>query len=116
MIAHIVLFRPKSGVTSEQRRSFAQALAAVGRDIGEIKRAFVGRAVDLAVGYQQQLGETTYPYAAVIEFDDTSGLVAYLNHPTHAELGRLFWEFCDATTIVDVETADLDDGLGDFLV
>lgn len=116
MIAHIVLFRPKGGVTVDQKKSFAQALMVVGRDVPEIRRAFVGRSVAVDSGYHREFGDTTYPYAAVMEFEDREGLVAYLNHPSHRELGRLFWETCEATTIVEVETADLGQDLGDVLV
>jgi hypothetical protein len=116
VIAHIVFFNPKADVTAAEKRSFAQALTAVGRDVAAIERAYVGRAVAVDAGYERSFGETTYHYAAVLEFRDRDGLVAYLTHASHEVLGRLFWEFCEATAIVEVETSPLRDDLGDFLV
>ena len=49
------------------------------------------------------MGDTTYEFAAILEFDDQAGLVAYLNHPSHEALGRAFWEVCRSTVVVEVE-------------
>ena len=89
MIAHIVLFRPKASITAEQRRSFALKIAEAGWVIPSIKRGFVGRSVEIDPGYSRSLGESTYQYAAVLEFESRQGLVEYLNHPLHEEIGRL---------------------------
>ena len=37
-----------------------------------------------------------FPFAAVIEFDDLAGLQAYLRHPTHEQLGELFYKLQEA--------------------
>ena len=47
--------------------------------------------------------EQSYPYAAVIEFDDLDGLQAYLNHPQHENLGALFYELLEAGLVYDYE-------------
>jgi hypothetical protein len=47
-----------------------------------------------------------YEYSAVVEFETRQGLIDYLNHPMHRELGRMFWEFCDATVVLEVESVD----------
>src|SRR5262249_47424432 len=107
MIAHIVLFRPKPGITAAQRRTFAKALSRTCREASSVRRASVGRTARAASGVARIAGSDAYPYAAVIEFDDADGLRAYLSHPAHEELARLFWEACDATIIVDFETTDL---------
>ena len=81
-----------------------------------IERAVIGRTVHVDPGYARSFGETTYTYAAIVEFSDQKGLVDYLTHPLHQELGTLFWEACERTAIVEVETRTLDEDLGDFLV
>jgi hypothetical protein len=116
VIAHIVLFQPKTTVTVDQKRSFARLLGEISRSVGSIKRAYVGRSTNTDPGYDRSFGETTYRFAAVLEFDDEAGLLEYLNHPTHRALGALFWEICEATAIVEVEALRLgDDDLSGFL-
>lgn len=45
----------------------------------------------------ERLMHSDYPYAAVLEFDDRAGLMAYLEHPVHDELGsRIYTAFADA--------------------
>ena len=68
-------------------------------------------------GYARSFGEKPYNYAAIFEFTDLSALKQYLNHPLHHELGRMFWEMCESTTVVEVELADgKSDRLADFLL
>jgi hypothetical protein len=116
VIAHVVLFKPKSDVPIDKLRSFAQLLKAVRGEVETIRRAFVGRAVEGLATYRQNIGDTAYEYAAVLEFDDKEGLLTYLNHPKHQELGMMFWELCESTAILDVEARDLDDDPTELLV
>lgn len=53
------------------------------------------------------MGEMTYPFSAVLEFETREALIGYLTHPRHAELGRMFWELCESTTVTEVETHDM---------
>jgi hypothetical protein len=106
MIAHIVFFTPKGDVSDADRRSFALCLQATFRTVDAISRAFLGRALDIDPGYARHFGDKTYEFAAVLEFTDREALVKYLTHPAHDELGRLFWLYCEATIILEVECAD----------
>jgi hypothetical protein len=106
VISHIVLFNPKPDVTPDQRRSFALAVRETCRSIDVVQAARIGRAKDVPAGYSRSLGEKTYQYAAVLDFDTEADLVKYLQHPLHRELGRLFWETCESTIVVEVEMKD----------
>jgi Stress responsive A/B Barrel Domain len=116
MIAHIVLFEPKSGVSADQLRSFAKLLRSCAREIPSVTRAVVGRTVAQNVNKSSGIGDQTYSqaygYAAVFEFADKAGLQNYFKHQAHQELAGLFWEVCEATIIVDVEMSDI--GTGDL--
>lgn len=112
MTAHIVLFQPKREVPDADRLAFARQLELACREIPSVRRAIVGKAADIDAGYARSLGDGNYTFAAILEFDDRDGLVAYLQHPLHKELGRLFWRVCERTAIVemnltDAKTADL---------
>jgi hypothetical protein len=62
--------------------------------------------VTVDAGYVRGMGDMTYEYAAVLEFEDERALRAYLQHPLHHELGRLFWENCERTVVSEVEFLD----------
>lgn len=109
MIAHIVLFSPKDHLDLSMKRSLAQSVINTCRSISSIHRAVVGRSVAIQAGYDRFFGDKTYDFAAVLEFKERKDLVAYLNHPLHEELGKLFWEACERTTISEVEWFDLED-------
>jgi hypothetical protein len=89
--------------------ALALMIARLPKEVGTIRRAFVGRRVEVDAGYARSFGQTTYMYAAVLEFEDAEGLVAYLNHPLHNALGDLFWQLCASTAIVEVEALELGD-------
>lgn len=106
MIAHIVLFEPKPSIDTASKRLFAQTVVESLRSIASIKRVRIGRSVSVDPGYDRSMGDTTYQFAAILEFEDHDALMAYLTHPRHQELGRTFWLNCDRTVISEVEMAD----------
>jgi hypothetical protein len=96
VIAHIVLFRPRPDLSVSERESLAETFATALREIPTIRHAWVGRRFTHGRGYEQ-LMRVDYEYAAVIEFDDAGGLLGYLEHPAHQQLGeRFFSAFADA--------------------
>jgi hypothetical protein len=109
VIAHIVLFRPRPTVTDDQRRAFVHALEATCRDVPSIRRASIGRS-------RPEDSGRDYPFTAVMEFEDAAGLAAYFAHPLHLPLATLFHQTCEATLIINAETRDASQPLGDFLL
>jgi hypothetical protein len=61
----------------------------------------------MGAGNVRQMGDTTYEYAAVLEFADESGLMAYLHHPLHVHLGEMFWKCCDRSVVSEIRSVDL---------
>jgi hypothetical protein len=117
MIGHLVFFNAKSGATDEQLRSFAKVISEACRQIPTIQRVQIGRRVTIEAGYARSFGDKTYDYAAIFEFSDIAALKQYLNHPLHHQLGRMFWEMCESTTVVEVDLVDgKSDRLIDFLL
>jgi len=106
VISHIVLFTPKDGLTAGQTLLFAQQLQLTMGSVPSVRRATVGRRVEIDSGSTRSFGDTAYQFSAVVEFDGISGLLEYLSHPLHHELGRLFWEHCSATAILEVDAVD----------
>lgn len=105
MIVHVVLFRPKAGLDLSVRRALAEALTRAATDIASIRRFRVGRLLATAPTYVRQ-GSPSFPYCGLVEFDDRDGLLAYLQHPAHAALGRLFNETLEDAWIYDFEVEE----------
>jgi hypothetical protein len=110
VIAHIVLFRPRADLPVSDRESLAEAFAAALRDIPAIRRAWVGRRFTHGRGYEE-LMRVDYEYAALLEFDDASGLRAYLEHPAHQQLGERFFSAFEDALMYDFELREGQDGV-----
>jgi hypothetical protein len=108
VIAHIVLFDVKEGLTTERLRLFARMFSLHAKLIPGIRRVTVGRSMPDGPVYYPSIGVSTYQLAAVLEFDDKQGLDGYLKHPLHVELGRSLWEVSERAAVVDIETLDLE--------
>lgn len=103
MIAHVVLFEPKPGLTEADREHFLDVLRSAFSSIPSVIRSAVGERIRIGANYESMMGDMPYSYYSCVEFDEVSGLRSYLDHPLHAELGRLFWQHCERTLILDVD-------------
>ena len=90
MIAHVVLFTPRPDLSPAARRDLLEALVAASGDIPSIRRFRVGRRTKHGLPGYEQMMRDDYEFAAIVEFDNSAGLKAYLAHPSHAEIGRHF--------------------------
>jgi hypothetical protein len=103
MIAHVVLFEPKHATTVGERDAFLDLMRVAVSEIDAVRRSFIGLRKLVGAGYESRIGDTTYSYASVVEFDDVDGLKSYLEHPLHVKIGQLFWQHCERTLIIDAE-------------
>lgn len=105
MITHLVLFRPRPGLSAADRRSLVDAFVRALREIPSIRRARVGRRVTHGRGYEA-LMRSDYPYVAILEFDDEAGLKAYLDHPAHDALGDRFFATFEEALMYDFDLGE----------
>lgn len=106
MIAHVVLFEPKPGLTEQERQDLIDGLRRAARDVAAVRRLRVGRRIRHGVpGYEQAMRDD-YSFAAIIEFDTVEDLRAYLAHPAHAIVGRHFSESSVRALAYDYELGD----------
>ena len=110
MIAHVLLFRLKTGLTEDARDGLAKALSRAASEIPSIRGARLGTRVTVGRAYEQ-LMTTDYPLAAILEFDDVAALKAYLDHPVHAELAQRFFASVEQTLMYDFELWETEEGL-----
>jgi hypothetical protein len=102
---HVVLFTPRPDLTDAERRAFGQVLDNALTSIASVRAFRVGRRVRTGAAYDALPGD--FEYCAVIEFDDAAGLQAYLGHPAHAELGRLFYTTSRGAFAADYESVEV---------
>ena len=104
MIAHIVLFTPRANLSARERDDLVRAFTISLEKIPSLRGSRVGRRVMHGRPYEGQMREH-YEYAAILEFDDVSGLKAYLEHPAHEQLGQLFFSALERALIYDYDLA-----------
>jgi len=107
MIAHLVLFRPKPELSTEDRQALVNAFERAVRDIPSVRAVRVGRRVTHGAGYEQSMPDTG-EYLIVIDFDDVEGLQTYLRHPAHEELGARFYQSLSSALIYDFEAGGVE--------
>lgn len=109
MILHVVLFRPRDGLTGEQRAAIVRSLQAAATGIPAVRRFRIGRRVKHGLpGYEQAMAED-YEYLVIAEFDSAGGLKEYLAHPAHAALGQQFTTAAASALAYDYEEVELSD-------
>jgi hypothetical protein len=107
VIAHIVLFRPRATLAADQRQALVNALRGAVEGIPQIKRATIGTRILLnRPGYEAQMAEH-YDYSAILEFESEADLRAYLDHPSHNELGKLLFTSAEAVLAYDFLSTSL---------
>jgi hypothetical protein len=102
---HVVLFRPKPGLTMANRREVANALHAALTAIPTVRRARIGKRVTHGARYEARMPEDL-EFAALLWFDDLAGLQSYLTHPAHDRLGATFTESIAVGLMYDYELRD----------
>ena len=105
MITHVVLLRPRAGLSAGERAGLADALRAAIETIPTIRRARVGRRGMFGRGYERSM-RTDYEFLALLDFDDLAGLTAYLDHPAHEALATRFFQVLDEALMYDFEVED----------
>lgn len=115
MITHLVLFRPRPGLSESDRRGLADALKSALQTIPSIRRARIGRRVTHGRPYEQ-LMRVDFQYAALLDFDDMAGLQAYLQHPAHESLAAQFFQVLEDALMYDFDLQEGNEGVDALLV
>jgi hypothetical protein len=108
MIGHMILFRPKAGLSGSDREALVTAFERALTEIPGILRSRVGERLTIGRKYDEQ-NQQDFPFAAFIEFASEGDLRAYLDHPSHDELGRLFYLTAESALVFDFDLRDAGD-------
>jgi hypothetical protein len=106
VLTHVVLFRPKPGLSDDQAARLVAAIEAAARDIPAVRRFEVGRQTASPPPYVTG-PPPDLPYVAMVWVDDRAGLDAYLAHPAHQALGEAFQAALGAALIYDYDVEDV---------
>jgi hypothetical protein len=109
MLTHLVLFRPKPGITAVEAAHLIDALEGAARGIAGVRRFEVGRQTASPPRYAAG-PPPDFPYVALVEVDDRAALDAYLAHPAHQALGAAFNASLGAALVYDFDTEDVSGG------
>jgi len=107
MISHVVLMTPKPDLSPEERRTFIDTFERAVTRIPAVKGVRIGTRVRHGAQYEQ-ITPPNGDFLAVIDFDDLAGLQAYLQHPEHQVLGRLFYELLSAAWVYDFKVSGIE--------
>lgn len=113
MLTHLVLFRPRQGLSSDDREQLAGALERALQSIPTIRRVRIGRRVRHGASYESTAPDLA-DVAVLIEFEDLAGLQTYLRHPAHVELGARFNDALESALICDYEMSGAE-GIGELV-
>lgn len=106
MIVHVVLFSPRTDLSTADRTALLAALESASQNIPSIKRLRIGKRVKHSLPGYEQVMRDDYEYAVIIEFDDVAGLRAYLQHPAHAAAGHHFTASAAKSLAYDYEMTE----------
>jgi hypothetical protein len=101
VIAHIILFAPRSDLSQTQREEILSAFTRATNTVPTVRSVRIGRRILHGLPGYEQMMRTDFEYAAIVEFDDLAGLQEYLRHPAHSEAGRHFTESAAASLAYD---------------
>lgn len=110
MIAHVILFSPKSDLQESARQDLLAGLTAAAGSIPTIRRFRVGTRVTHGLPGYEQVMRDDFEFAAIIEFDDMDGLKTYLAHPSHRAIGDHFTASAARSLAYDYELTELSTG------
>jgi hypothetical protein len=109
VIVHIILFEPRSDLSDAQRQQAINDLRAAATSIASLRRCRIGRRLRHGAPGYEAVMKVDYQYAAIMEFDDRSGLEEYLRHPAHHAAGRHFTTSAANALAYDYEVEEAKD-------
>lgn len=107
MISHVVLMTPRRDLTAAERQAFIGAFERAVTTIPAVKQVRIGTRVRVGADYEHGMPDSG-EYLAVIDFEDLGGLEAYLRHPEHEALGRLFYQTLASALVYDYRVGGIE--------
>jgi hypothetical protein len=105
MVWHLVLMKPKAGLSPKDREALVSAFDRAMREIPTVRDVRVGRRISHGAAYEGRAPDSA-DFMISIAFDDLNGLQAYLRHPAHQELAMRFYESLSSALIYDFEAVE----------
>jgi hypothetical protein len=108
MISHLVTMRLRRGLSAADLEKLVESFERAIREIPSVRNVRLGRRVIHGATYEQRMPNAA-DFLVMIDFEDFAGLIAYLRHPAHLDLGVRFNGSLAAGLIFDFEEVRLAD-------
>jgi hypothetical protein len=105
MVWHLVLMKPKAGLSPGDREALLSAFNRAMREIPTVREVRIGRRLTHHAAYETSAPDSA-DFMISIGFDDLPALQEYLRHPAHDELARRFYQSLSSALIYDFEAVD----------
>jgi stress responsive alpha/beta barrel protein len=106
VITHIVLIKPRAGLSARDREAFVDTFEHAVRGIPVVRAVRIGRRVTHRAQYEQGSPDAA-DFLIQLDFDDLDGLQTYLRHPAHEAISAQFRRSLESGWVYDFETGDL---------
>ena len=107
MTTHVVMFKPRHDLSEPERRELVDAFRKAVGEIPSVRGVRIGRRLQHGTDYERRMPDSA-DYFVAIDFDDAGGLRAYLEHPSHVELGARFNAAIATALIYDFDSMSLE--------
>ena len=107
MVWHLVLLKPRAGLSAQDRQKLVSAFDRAVRGIPTVHDVRVGRRVTHGAAYEAAAPDVA-DFMVSVAFDDLQGLQTYLDHPAHHELGTLFSQSVSSALVYDFVVEGID--------
>lgn len=107
MVWHVVLAKPRTDASADERAAFVDSLRRAIASIPSVRGVRVGRRVMHGAGYEAHAPDAA-DYVAWIEFDDLAGLQAYLRDRAHDDLAARFQQTLQSALVYDFEETTIE--------
>jgi hypothetical protein len=106
VITHVVLVKPRADLSLAAREALVAAFEEAVREIPAVRGVRMGRRTTHGAIYEQTAPDAA-DFLILLDFDDLTGLDAYLRHPAHEALSAQFNRSLESGWVYDFEMGDL---------
>ena len=106
MITHVVLMKPRAGLSARDREAVVEAFEHAVLEIPAVRAVRIGRRVTHGAQYEQGAPDAA-DFLIQVDFDDLASLQTYLRHPAHDPVSEQFRRSLESGWVYDFETGDL---------
>jgi hypothetical protein len=107
MLSHVALMKLRSDLLPAEREGLVAAFERAVREIPTVRGVRIGRRVWHGAGYEREAPDSA-DYLVILDFEDLTGVQAYLTHPIHQDLSARFRQSMSSALVCDFEVGGIE--------